>query len=773
MHTNKTDAYKDPQKSIEFRVRDLLNKMTIDEKISQLKVIMGWLAYEKHNGKLSAPIGIEPNLKKPFTELFSEGPGIIYGLLRSDTVTGKNLDSGLSPYEGAEVVNLIQKFIIEKSRLGIPTIFEEETQHGHMSIGATVFPTGIGMASTWNKNLIQKIGSVVATEMRARGGTMGLSPVLDISRDPRWSRVEESFGEDPYLTAELGKSMVLGLQGEKFDNNQIISCIKHFAGYGNTEGGHNGSPCIANERTIREVYLPAFEACFAIGAKATMSAYNEVDGIPLPANKWLLTDVLRKEWKFDGVVISDAYSIRRMIKQRIAKDRIDAAALALNAGTDLDQGADSYTDGLLSAINKGLVSIATVDEAVSRVLRLKFLLGLFEQPYVNPERAQEVIGNKKNRNISLEVARQSIVLLKNKNKLLPLNKNIKTIAVIGPNANNIYNQLGDYTACQHRNNVVTILDGIKAKTSKQTKVIYAKGCSVIDKSKAGFSAAILAAKQADVVIVAIGGSSSRYDGVKAEITGEAITTSGTKHSDMDNGEGFDRATLDLAGVQNDLLRKLHGTGVPIVAVMINGRPMTVGWLKDNVDAILEAWYPGVEGGNAIADILFGDYNPSGKLPISFPAHVGELPVYYNYRPTARRNYVFSTGEPLFSFGDGLSYTTFSYQNLKITPEEINTTGNAKVEVTVLNSGDIQGEEVVQLYICDEYSSVTRPVRELKGFQKISLAPREKKIVKFVISNDELKFLDHTMKWTVEPGNFKIMIGGNQHTLIEADLKVTE
>jgi len=769
--------YKNPSLPVNKRVADLLDRMTLEEKIGQFRQIMrGWKAYRKQRNNIV--------ISEEFKNILSgNGIGALYGVLRADPWSGVTLKTGLTPKQGAEVINNIQRFAIEKSRLGIPLLFSEECPHGHMAIGATVFPVPIALASTWNPKLIQKMASVVAKETRAQGGSVGYGPILDVARDPRWSRIEETFGEDPYLCSQMGVAMVKGLQGKKLHTDHtIISTLKHFVAYGESEGGHNCAPAHIGEREFREVLLSVFHAAIKAGAQSVMSSYNEIDGIPCTCNKKLLTDILRKEWNFEGFVIPDGSAIELLSvtyngatehMHRVANDYREAGILAMEAGVDLGLGEVDFTNYLLQGVNSGKLSIDTINKAVSRILRVKFLLGLFEKPYVDVDRVEGIVGTKKHCQLSREIARESIILLKHKNSTLPLKKNIKSIAVIGPNAHNMYNQLGDYTAPQRPGDIVTVLDGIKGKVSKNTIINYATGCRIRDKSKDGFEEALNAVKKSEVAIVVVGGSSARDFDVEYADTGAAIVTNKSVISDMECGEGVDRAELDLAGVQLDLIKEIYKIGIPMIVVLINGRPLSINWIAENVDAIIEAWYPGQEGGNAIADILFGDYNPAGRLPVSIPKSSGQLPIYYNHKPSARKNYVFLDSEPLFPFGYGLSYTTFKYSNLRITPKRISPAGKVKVSVDVANTGSLKGDEVVQMYIRDEVSSVTRPVKELKGFERITLRPGEIKTVTFSITSDKLKFYDIDMKYTVEPGRFKIMVGGNQAEVLTDYFEVSE
>jgi len=766
-----SEKFRDKSLPVEKRVADLLGRMTLDEKIGQLIQPVGWKAYEKQDGKIV--------VSKEFQNLLSgSGVGSLYGVLRADPWTGVTLQTGLTPRQGAEATNAIQRFAIENTRLGIPILFVEECTHGHMAIGATVFPMAIGLASTWNPELVERMASAIALETRTQGATATFSPILDVARDPRWGRTEDTFGEDTYLCSQMGIAVVKGLQGKSLNTNHtIIATIKHFVAGGGSEGGRNAAATRMGARELYEIHLAPFEAAVKVGAQAIMSTYHEIDGVPCPANRELLTATLRDKWGFKGFVVSDLGAVRALwTSHKVAHDRIQASIMALNAGVDIDLSRDVSREYLVQAVQQGRISEEIIDQAASRILRVKFLLGLFENPYVHLNRTEVIIGCAAHRKLAREVAREQVVLLKNKNNILPLKKNIGAIAVIGPNADNIYNQLGDYTAWQHREEVVTILDGIRAKVSNSTIVHYARGCGIRDTSKADFINAIEAVKTSDIAIVVIGGSSSRYSGViYNDVTGAVDVVATSQTSEMDCGEGVDRASLELSGVQLNLVKEIHAMGVPVVAVLINGRPLSINWISENIPAIVEAWYPGQEGGHAIADVLFGDYNPAGKLPISIPKSAAQLPVYYNSKPTGgnHHKYIDMDSDPLYSFGYGLSYTKFKYSNLKIKPEKIILTGKAIVSVDVTNIGPVAGDEVVQMYIRDEVSSVTRPVKELKGFERITLQPGETRTVKFYITPKKLCFIDIDMNYVVEPGRFKIVVGGDSVNVLTCYLEVVE
>lgn len=745
--------YKDSSQPTEIRVKDLLSQMTLEEKAGQLSCLLGWEMYQKEGNT------VQPS--EQFTNIVKErNIGMFWATLRADPWTKKTLENGLNPELAAKATNALQKYVIENTRLGIPIFFAEECPHGHMAIGTTVFPTSIGQSSTWNPELIQKMATTIALEARLQGGHIGYGPVLDLAREPRWSRVEETYGEDPVLNGKMGEAVVKGFQGNTLNSGtSVISTLKHFTAYGVPEGGHNGGSVSIGLRELHQNYLLPFEMAIKSGALSIMTAYNSIDGIPCSGNEVLLKDILRSDWEFNGFVVSDLGSIEGMrSSHRITDTNEGAAVLALQSGLDVDLGGNAYMK-IVDAVKSGKLNISDVDSAVSHVLRLKFEMGLFENPYVDAKKAKQSVRNAEHIQLAGEVARQSIILLKNENNLLPLSKNIKNIAVIGPNADNIYNQLGDYTAPQEESNIITVLKGIEKKLgSQKAKVNYVKGCAIRDTNSLQIAEAVRAAQNADVAIVVLGGSSARDFKTKYIETGAAtVSSSDAAISDMESGEGYDRCSLDLMGKQSELLQAIVQTGKPVILVTIQGRPLNINWATENVPAIINAWYPGQEGGNAIADVLFGDYNPAGRLPISIPRSVGQLPVYYNYNKPHKHDYVESTAKPLYSFGYGLSYSQFEYNNLKIT-----TSGNSSfhIECIVKNTGSYDGDEVVQLYVQDEISTVVTPVIQLKNFKRIHLKKGAEQTVQFTLNQSDLKLLNKKMEWVVEPGKFNVMIGAS-------------
>lgn len=759
--------YKDTSLPIEERVEDLLQRMTIKEKVGQLNQKMyGWEAYRKTEN------GIE--LTEAFKEqvALGDGMGALYGLFRSDPWSAVTYENGIPTHENAKWANKIQRYVMENTRLGIPVLLSEECPHGHQALDGTLIPTNIGAGSTWNPELMKEIYQHVAAEVRARGAHLGLISTLDILRDPRWGRSEECFSEDPYLAARMTKAAVKGLQGESKEEltqaDKIVAVLKHFSGQGEGQGGHNAGPANIGERELREIHLPGMKAGVEAGALGCMAAYNEIDGIPCHANTTLLTDILREEWGFEGIVMADGVAVDRLTQ--LAGDYESAAALALSAGVDLSLWDTAFTT-LEQAVEKGKTTEDLIDRAVRRVLHLKFALGLFDQPYTDEEQALQIVGNESFRKANLQVARESAVLLKNEDQLLPLSKQTGKIAVIGPNADQMYNQLGDYTAIQQDGKGSTVLQGIK--NIAEGDVTYVKGCSVRGNSKEGFPEAIVAAEESDVVILVLGGSSMRNFDLEFDSNGAAIVSGNP--TDMDCGEGVDLADLRLGGVQEALVKEIAATGKPIVTVLIQGRPHAITNIVDDCEAILCGWYPGQEGGQALAEIIFGEVNPSGKLPVSLPRSSSQLPVYYNQKDQGRElQYIDSPGTALFSFGHGLSYTQFEFSHLQISPanislEQVNEGAPVEIQVVVKNTGDLAGAEVVQLYIKDMEASITRRVKELKGFQKIWLEPNEEKMVTLQLKKEDLAIWNREMNFVVEPGNIKVMVGANSTNTLETTL----
>ena len=740
-------TYQNPNLSIDIRLADLLSRMTLEEKVGQLLCPLGWEMYEIHGSK------VYPSGK--FKQLIKErNAGMLWATYRADPWTKKTLANGLNPELSAKAGNALQKYVMENTRLGIPMFLAEEAPHGHMAIGATVFPTGIGMAATWSPELVKEVGQVIAKEIRSQGGHISYGPVLDLTRDPRWSRVEETFGEDPVLSGILGASMVDGLGGGNLSQKYAtIATLKHFLAYAVPEGGQNGNYASVGIRDLHQNFLPPFRKAIDAGALSVMTSYNSIDGIPCTSNHYLLTKLLRNEWKFRGFVVSDLYSIEGIHESHfVAPTKENAAIQSVTAGVDVDLGGDAYTN-LCHAVQSGQMDKAVIDTAVCRVLRMKFEMGLFEHPYVDPKIAAKTVRRKEHIELARKIAQSSITLLKNENSILPLSKTINKVAVIGPNADNRYNMLGDYTAPQEDSNVKTVLDGIITKLSP-SRVEYVRGCAIRDTTVNEIEQAIEAARRSEVVIVVVGGSSARDFKTSYKETGAAVAEEGSV-SDMECGEGFDRASLSLLGRQQELLESLQKTGKPLIVVYIEGRPLEKNWASEYADALLTAYYPGQEGGNAIADVLFGDYNPSGRLPISVPRSVGQIPVYYNKKAPRNHDYVEVSSSPLYSFGYGMSYTTFEYSDLQVVQKSARC---FEVSFKVKNTGKYDGEEVSQLYMRDEYASVVQPMKQLKHFERFHLKKREEKKVTFVLTEEDFFLVNYTLKKVVESGNFHLMIG---------------
>ena len=740
-------AYKDPSFSIDVRLSDLLSRMTLEEKVGQLLCPLGWEMYEIHGSE------VHPSGK--FKQLIKErNVGMLWATYRADPWTKKTLANGLNPEMAAKAGNALQKYVMENTRLGIPMFLAEEAPHGHMAIGATVFPTGIGMAATWSPELVKEVGQVIAKEIRSQGGHISYGPVLDLTRDPRWSRVEETFGEDPVLSGILGASMVDGLGGGNLSQKYAtIATLKHFLAYAVPEGGQNGNYASVGIRDLHQNFLPPFRKAIDAGALSVMTSYNSIDGIPCTSNHYLLTQLLRNEWKFRGFVVSDLYSIEGIHESHfVAPTKENAAIQSVMAGVDVDLGGDAYTN-LCHAVQSGQMDKAVIDTAVCRVLRMKFEMGLFEHPYVDPKIAAKTVRRKEHIELARKIAQSSITLLKNENSILPLSKMINKVAVIGPNADNRYNMLGDYTAPPDDSNVKTVLDGIITKLSP-SRVEYVRGCAIRDTTVNEIEQAIEAARRSEVVIVVVGGSSARDFKTSYKETGAAVAEEGSV-SDMECGEGFDRASLSLLGRQQELLESLQKTGKPLIVVYIEGRPLEKNWASEYADALLTAYYPGQEGGNAIADVLFGDYNPSGRLPISVPRSVGQIPVYYNQKAPRNHDYVEVSSSPLYSFGYGMSYTTFEYSDLQVVQKSARC---FEVSFKVKNTGKYDGEEVSQLYMRDEYASVVQPMKQLKHFERFHLKKGEEKKVTFVLTEEDFFLVNYTLKKVVESGNFHLMIG---------------
>lgn len=749
--------YKDPNLPINERVTDLLGRMTLAEKIGQLRCTLAWNYYELKGDK--------PMPSQQFKKDLREGHiGMLWATYRADPWTQKTLANGLNPKRAAAAGNALQRYAIENTRLGIPLFLAEEAPHGHMAIGTTVFPTGLALAATWSEETLKRVGQVIGKEIRLQGAHISYGPVLDLSRDPRWSRVEESMGEDPVLTSLLGAAMVKGLGGGNLLNPySTIATLKHFIAYGTTEGGQNGHQSVVGTRDLLQNFFPPFEKAVKEGALSVMTSYNSLDGIPSTGNSWLYNNLLKGQWAFDGFVVSDLYSIDGLYHtHHVCANLEQAAVMAMQAGVDVDLGGNAYAE-LEKAVLKGALSEKLIDQACARVLRKKFEMGLFEEPYVSVKAAQAV-RSVAHKQVALDAARQLITLLKNDKGVLPLSKNLR-VAVVGPNADNVYNLLGDYTAPQAMGDVTTILMGVRQKLPQQ-QVLYARGCAIRDTASAQIDEAVQVAMRADVVVACVGGSSARDFKTSYKATGAAEVDANSV-SDMESGEGYDRATLSLLGKQQALLSALKATGKPLIVVYIEGRPLLKNWAAEHADALLTAYYPGEAGGTAIVDVLFGDYNPAGRLPISVPRSEGQLPVYYNKRAPLPHNYVEMQATPLFPFGYGLSYTTFHYANL-----QVNKVGERRYALSfdLTNTGKRDGEEVAQLYLTPETASVVQPVKQLKHFKRVAIKKGETVRVTFELLPEDFQIIGSSFQPVIEPGPFHVFVGPSsevkalQHTI---------
>jgi beta-glucosidase len=760
VHAQNSLPYRDPKLPVEQRVADLVSRMTPEEKVAQIVGV--W----ENRTFFSDPHGLFVDSNGAFL------PERASVLLKYGAGEMSRPSEGRGPKEMAEFTNTMQKWVKENTRLGIPMMFHDECLHGHVAPKGTSYPQAIALASTWDPDLIHEVFTATAAEVRARGAQHCLAPVLDLARDPRWGRTEETYGEDPYLVSQIGLAAITGLQGTGpgVDKAHVMATAKHFAVHGQPEGGENVAPGNYSERVIREYFLKPFEVAVKEGhIQTVMPSYNEIDGIPSHSNKKLLQGILREEWGFQGAVTSDYFGPTELRTiHHVAGSNEAAARMAIEAGVDLELPFAGTYPTLLEQMKQGKVSVASVDLAASRVLRAKFLAGLFDDPYVNPQFAVKVTNSPEHQKLALKAAHEAIILLKNQDNLLPLPKGkYKRIAVIGPNAADLH--LGGYSDKPGRG--VSILQGVKDKVGTSAEVLYSEGCRITE-SKPDWDAnkvvlgdpalnakrieeAAKVAEQADLVLLALG---------------ENEQTSREAWAPDHLG---DRDSLDLLGNQDELVKAILATGKPTIVFLLNGRPNSIVYIAEHVPAILEGWYLGQEGATAVADVLFGDYNPGGKLPITVPRSVGQLPDYYYQKPSAKRGYVGSSTLPLFPFGWGLSYSNFKYDAIQAAPAAIGVLGQTQVSVNVTNTGNVAGDEVVQLYIRQEVSSVTRPIKELRGFRRVSLNPGETKRVEFALGPKELSYLNRDMHRVVEPGTFDLMVGGNSVDLTETRLEVSE
>jgi beta-glucosidase len=729
--------YRNPKLSIEDRVADLLPRMTLEEKVEQI------CGGHNRDVEIIDPTGTFTAETARATLKQWSDPDLVFPARRA-----------------AILRNGIQRYLREKTRLGIPALFMGEALHGFMEYGSTSFPQALGLASTWDPRLVHQVFTAAGDEARSAGAGQVFTPVLDLARDPRWGRTEETYGEDPYLAARMGVAAITGLQGDTFeiDHHHVLATAKHFAVHGQPEGGTNTAPGNYSERILRENFLVPFQAAVREGrVGSVMASYNEIDGIPSHINHWLLGKVLREEWGFRGYVTSDGEGLQMLVQTHlVAADKAEAARLALAAGVDYDLSDGSVYRTLVDQVKQGIVPQSELDRAVARVLATKFRLGLFDAPFVDPDYAEHVTNSEPHRELALRAARETVVLLKNDKGMLPLDLNkIKTIAVIGPNAAGLH--LGGYSRGPAHG--VTVLQGIRDRVGTKATVLYAEGCRITDApddwhgwftdnvhlidpttQTTKIQEAVATARKADVAVL---------------VVGENESTNREAWSEKHLG---DRDSLDLAGAQNDLVKAVVETGTPTVVFLLNGRPLSITYIAEHVPAILEGWYLGQEGGTAAANVLFGDVNPGGKLPITFPRSVGDLPDFYNHKPSANRTYAFSTREPLFPFGFGLSYTTFRFDHLRVEPAQILAGATAKVSVDITNTGSRTGDEVAQLYVHQKIASVTRPVLQLAGFERVTLQPGETKTVEFTVTPDALSMLNAEMHRVVEPGVSELMVG---------------
>jgi beta-glucosidase len=744
-------AYLDPGRSIEERIDDLMSRMTLEEKVGQLNLPC---VYVDELGK-DIPSKMEACRRFAAGTYTREiGPGCGFFTLANEI-----LHDGTR--QQVDYFNELQKIARTQTRLKIPLLEDEEGTHGAMFPGATIFPEGLAIGSTFDLDLVKSVYAAAAAEARAVGIHMLSTLVMELDRDPRMGRNEEAYTEDPYLYSRIAETIVRATQGNNIAaGDKVVAVLTDFPTQSEPASGLERGAIEFSERSLRENFLLPWVAGIAkAGALGVMAGYPELEDVPAHASEKWTNDVLRQELGFRGVVVSEGGGFGTLLYEHIVRTQKEAGALALKAGVDVNITYEpAYMGPLVENVKEGRVPQALVDRAVRRVLELKFRLGLFENSYADVDHAIRTVHSRANQDLALRAGREGIVLLKNDRKILPLKKNLKTIAVIGPDAENLMNELGDYSPHAIPQHVVSILEGIKAKAGPGTKVVAAKGCGVLGDDKSGFTAATQAAKSADVAIVVVGENQGQNDVDEAK-------------DPPSDGEGHDVASLDLTGVQEDLVRAVYETGTPTVVVLVNGRPLSTRWTAEHVPAIVEAWRPGERGGEAVADVLFGDYNPSGRLAITIPRHVGQLPAYYNYKPAKgywingeNRGYVDMPATPLYPFGHGLSYTTYEYNNLRIDPPQIHSAGTARVSVEVKNTGDRSGTETVQLYTHRTTGPVATPVKQLRGFERVDLNPGEAKTVTLTLTPEDLQLLDRDMHWRVVPGDVEIMAGASSEEL---------
>ena len=714
------------KKSIEAKVDSVLNLMTLDEKIGQMN---------QYNGDWEAT--------GPITKDGDKQTQIRNGMVGS-----------MLNVTGVEHTKALQQMAMQ-SRMKIPLLFGQDIIHGYR----TIFPIPLAEAASWDLPAIEKSARIAATEASAVGVHWSFAPMVDIARDPRWGRVMEGAGEDPFLGSAIAKARVKGFQGNGLGSTDgVMACAKHFAAYGAAVGGRDYNAVDMSLRQLHEIYLPPFKAALDAGAATFMNSFNDLNGVPATGNTYLQRDLLKGQWKFKGFVVSDWGSVGEMINHGYSKNNYEAAMQATNAGSDMDMESRSYIQNLKKLVKDKKVTVAVIDDAVKRILKKKFEMGLFDDPYkfCNAAREQAQFNNAAHLQASQTMAEKSMVLLKNNNQVLPLSKQTKNIALIGPFVKAVRDNLGfwSYSWPDDTARVVTLFQGIQNKVSSTTKLLYAKGCDIDDQNKNGFEEALAAANNADVIIMSMGEASNW------------------------SGEAKSRSNIHLPGVQEELIKAMQATGKPVVVLINAGRPLIFNWTADNVSAILYTWWLGTKAGDAMANVLFGDYNPAAKLPMSFPRTEGQIPIYYNHYNTGRPaandsdvNYVSAyidlPNSPKFSFGYGLSYTKFNYSAITLNKTQLRANDKLEATLTITNTGNYDGEEVVQLYIRDMVASVVRPVKELKGFQKIFLKKGESKVVSFIITVDDLKFYNNELKYAAEPGDFKIFIGTSAAEVKEA------
>ncbi len=738
----KPPPYLDASQPIDVRIEDLLSRMTLPEKIGQLNMPC---VYE---GRLGRDVAGKTEGCKKFTLGQSEpgvGPGGGFFTLANTILLE-------GPAQQVKFFNELQQLAMKQTRLGVPLLQTEEGTHGMMCSLGTIFPEGPGLGSMWNMDVVRDIYGAAAQEARAVGIHQLCTLVVEPIRDPRLGRNQEAFSEDPFLCGRMAEALVAAIQGHDLKSPEhVVAVLCHYPGQSQPVSGLERGAMEVSERTLRSVFLVPWAAGIKkAGALGVMATYPAIDGVPTHASEWILTKILREELSFDGLVLSEGGGIGTLLYESLARNDQEAGALALKAGVDVGISYESaYMQALAKAIEQGLVPQSLLDRAVRRILKTKFRLGLFENSAVDVARAEQVVHNEEHQKLTLQAAREGIVLLKNKGNLLPLNKNVDSIVVIGPNADHAKNQLGDYVSHTVLQHVATILEGIKASISPQTKVEYVKGCNVVGTDYNEIAKAKEAAKRAKVAVVVVGENEW-----------------GSPNKTGTDGEGYDVATLELTGLQLDLVKAVYETGTPTVVVLVNGRPLAVPWIAENIPVVVEAWLPGEKGGQAVAEILFGDCNPSGRLSVTVPRHVGQLPVYYNCKPSKTywlehgwgKPYADMDPSPLYEFGYGLSYTEFEYSNLKVEPATIGVGGTVRVSVDIRNKGSRPGAEVVQLYLHDVIGTVVTTVKELRGFEKVHLDPDQTKTVTFAVTPEHMALLNRHMEWVVEPGTFEVMVG---------------